>query len=63
MVHDSFKMQNATIAIFDNAGKMIKENKIINNKGSIDVSDISSGIYFFILSYELGKIHKKVLIN
>jgi ELWxxDGT repeat protein len=62
-VHDSLKMQNATLAIYDNVGKMIKENKIVNNKGSIDVSDISSGIYFLILTYEWGKINKKVVIK
>ena len=62
-VHDSLKMQNATLAIYDNVGKVIKENKIVNKKGSIDVSNLSPSIYFLILTHELGKISKKVVIK
>ena len=62
-IPDSFKMQNATLAIYNNVGKMIQEKRIVNMKGSIDVSNLSPGIYFLILTHEFGKINKKVVIK
>lgn len=54
-------LQKANILVYDVNGKLVKN--IDYNGSALNVSDLKSGLYFFVIQTEKGKITKKVLVK
>ena len=56
--------QNFSVSIADLNGRIVAENTINSNRGTIDVAAISSGLYLVSISTESGATNtKKLVIN
>jgi hypothetical protein len=60
----NYKLRITNIEIFDISGKMQKtERKKQNTEWSLDVSDLTAGVYFIKIETEKGTITKKFVKN
>lgn len=59
------KSMNAEIRIFDISGKLLvfEAQTLINSKHNVNVSSLTSGVYFVRINSEEGSVTKKLLIN
>lgn len=59
-VETNFK--NCTVSVFDNMGRLIMKEKVVQNKTRNDLSGFSNGLYFITLQGD-GKIISKKFIK
>ena len=59
------KSMNAEIRIFDISGKLLvfEAQTLINSKHNVNVSSLTSGVYFVRINSEEGSVTKKLIIN
>lgn len=63
MIVSTTLSQPYTVTIFDSLGKQVFVQKQQNMQATIDVSNISSGIFFLEIGTENSKTIQKVVMN